>query len=90
MQGARSIKHLLGSVLTAGYNLHLWDLKGFDYSKFSKWDSKLKHVIFRPNSGSVWGCMSLAGMARSQISGEADHIYEFQNFLLNSLLKTGN
>jgi hypothetical protein len=34
--------------------------------------------ILSTNSGSVWGWMPLAGMARSQISGGADHTLELQ------------
>ena len=49
MQGARSIKHLLGLRLSARYiciQKHLW---GSDFSKFEM-GLKICHAIFRPNN----------------------------------------
>ena len=48
MEGDRSIEHLLGLRLTAGYNPHLWDLKGLELTQNFKWDSKSAMQFFIP------------------------------------------
>ena len=87
MQGARRIKHLLDLEGIAGYILIKRAFKSiYGVSDFSEFEMGLKicHAIFRPNSGSVWGCMSLADMARFQISGGADHTPELQKLSLRT------